>query len=62
MVFLAVFYVKRKYNEIIIRYEEDSRKRRVCLKNEQNAARYDQYSQNAEIQRGLGPPRFLHRL
>ena len=37
----------------MIRYEEDSRKRRVCPKYEQNATRYDQHSQNAEIQKGL---------
>ena len=43
----------------MIGYEEDSRKRRVCPKNEQNATRYDQYLQNAEIQKG---PHFLHRL
>lgn len=43
----------------MIRYEEDSRKRRVCPKNEQNATCYDQYSQNAEIQNGLRPQHFF---
>ena len=46
----------------MIRYEEDSRKRRVCPKNEQNATCYDQYAQNAEIQKGLRPQHFPHRL
>ena len=44
----------------MIRYEEDSRKRRVCPKNEQNATCYEQYSQNAEIQKRLRAPHFPH--